>query len=129
MRISLADPVSYTIPYDRSLAEALARRGHEVDLFAASFPFAELPPPNGYRQHDVFFTRSARFLRGNPTALTPRQLAGMNTFFSGGANCMFCHAGPELTAVTRTQLLAPGEPGMIELMAMADGLLAALRAS
>ena len=66
MRISLADPVSYTLPYDRSLAEALAKRGHEVDLFAASFLFTELPPPDGYRQHDVFFTRSARLLRGNP---------------------------------------------------------------
>jgi cytochrome c peroxidase len=65
-----------------------------------------------------------RFLRGNPTALTPRQLAGMSIFFSDGASCMFCHAGPELTATTRTQLLAPGEPGMIELMAMGDGLLA-----
>ncbi len=66
VRISIADPVSYTIPYDRSLAGALARRGHEVDLFTASFLFAELPPPDGYRQHDVFFTRSARVLRGNP---------------------------------------------------------------
>ena len=66
MRISLADPVSYTLPYDRSLAEALAKRGHEVDLFSASFLFTELPPPDGYRQHDVFFTRSARLLRGNP---------------------------------------------------------------
>ena len=45
VRISLADPVSYTLPYDRSLAGALARRGHDVDLFAASFVFAELPPP------------------------------------------------------------------------------------
>jgi glycosyltransferase involved in cell wall biosynthesis len=66
VRISLADPVSYTIPYDRSLAGALARRGHEVDLFTASFLFAELPPPDGFRQHDVFFTRGARLLRGNP---------------------------------------------------------------
>jgi glycosyltransferase involved in cell wall biosynthesis len=66
VRISLADPVSYTIPYDRSLAEALAKRGHEVDLFCASFPFAELPPPNGYRRHEIFFTRSARVLRRNP---------------------------------------------------------------
>jgi glycosyltransferase involved in cell wall biosynthesis len=66
VRISLADPVSYTLPYDRSLAEALARRGHDVDLFAASFLFAELPPPDGYRQHDVFFRHSARLLRGNP---------------------------------------------------------------
>lgn len=66
MRISIADPVSYTIPYDRSLAAALAGRGHEVDLFTASFLFADLAPPDGYRQHDVFFTRGARLLRGNP---------------------------------------------------------------
>ena len=66
MRISLADPVSYTLPYDRSLAEALARRGHEVDLYAARFPFGELTAPNGYRQHDVFFRHSGRLLRGKP---------------------------------------------------------------
>ena len=66
MRVSLADPVSYTIPYDRSLAEGLARRGHEVDLLCASFLLADLPPPDGYRRHEVFFTRSARFLRGRP---------------------------------------------------------------
>lgn len=66
MRISLADPVSYTIPYDRSLAEALARRGHEVDLLLASFLLGELPPPDGYRTHEIFFTRSARFLRDRP---------------------------------------------------------------
>ncbi len=66
MRISLADPVSYTIPYDRSLAKALARRGHDVDLFCASFLFAELEPPDGYRHHEIFFTRSSRLLRRNP---------------------------------------------------------------
>jgi hypothetical protein len=60
VRVSLADPVSYTIPYDRSLAEGLARRGHEVDLLCASFLLADLPPPDGYRRHEVFFTRSAR---------------------------------------------------------------------
>ena len=77
MRISLADPVSYTIPYDRSLAGALARRGHEVDLFTASFLFAELPPPDGYRQHDVFFTRSARMLRRNPRSRLRFLLKGL----------------------------------------------------
>jgi glycosyltransferase involved in cell wall biosynthesis len=66
VRVSLADPVSYTIPYDRSLAEGLARRGHDVDLLCASFLLAELPPPDGYRRHEIFFTRSARFLRGRP---------------------------------------------------------------
>jgi glycosyltransferase involved in cell wall biosynthesis len=77
VRISLADPVSYTIPYDRSLAGALARRGHEVDLFTASFLFAQLPPPDGYRHHDVFFTRSARLLRGNPRSRLRFLLKGL----------------------------------------------------
>ena len=71
VRVSLADPVSYTIPYDRSLAEALARRGHEVDLLCASFMLADLPPPNGYQRHEVFFTRSARFLRGRAAVACP----------------------------------------------------------
>jgi glycosyltransferase involved in cell wall biosynthesis len=66
VRISLADPVSYTIPYDRALAEALARRGHDVDFFRASFLFAELSPPDGYREHEIFFRHSARLLRHNP---------------------------------------------------------------
>jgi cytochrome c peroxidase len=48
----------------------------------------------------------------------------MNLFFSEGTSCAFCHTGPELTAASRTQLLAPGEPGFIELMAVASGDLA-----
>jgi glycosyltransferase involved in cell wall biosynthesis len=66
VRISLADPVSYTIPYDRGLAGALAGRGHDVDLFRAAFLFAELEPPDGYREHELFFRHSARVLRGRP---------------------------------------------------------------
>jgi glycosyltransferase involved in cell wall biosynthesis len=66
VRVSLADPVSYTIPYDRSLAEGLARRGHDVDFFRAAFLFAELQPPHGYREHEIFFRRSAPFLRRRP---------------------------------------------------------------
>jgi len=66
VRISLADPVSYTIPYDASLAEALARRGHDVDFLCASFMFADLEPPNSYRRQEIFFRHSARLLRRNP---------------------------------------------------------------
>jgi glycosyltransferase involved in cell wall biosynthesis len=76
VRVSLADPVSYTIPYDRSLAEGLARRGHEVDLLCASFLLTDLPPPDGYRRHEVFFTRSARFLRGRPRSRLRLALKG-----------------------------------------------------
>ena len=56
VRVSLADPVSYTLPYDRALAGALRGAGNDVDSSAASFLFAELPPPEGYRQHEIFFT-------------------------------------------------------------------------
>ena len=68
MRVSLADPVSYTVPYDRSLAEALARRGHDVDLYCASFAFDDLRPPDGYRHHEIFFRVSAKLFRRNPRA-------------------------------------------------------------
>jgi glycosyltransferase involved in cell wall biosynthesis len=66
VRISLADPVSYTMPYDASLAGALARRGHDVDFLCASFMFAELSPPDGYRRREIFFTHGARVLRRYP---------------------------------------------------------------
>jgi glycosyltransferase involved in cell wall biosynthesis len=66
VRISLVDPVSYTIPYDSSLAAALGARGHEVDLYCARFAFADLPPAEGYRRHELFFRHSARLLRGRP---------------------------------------------------------------
>lgn len=66
MRISLADPVSYTIPYDRALAAALARKGHDVDFYCASFAFDALGQPDGYRQHELFFRLSTRLFRRNP---------------------------------------------------------------
>jgi cytochrome c peroxidase len=65
-----------------------------------------------------------RFVQGDALALTERQVRGMNLFFSGGTSCAFCHAGPELTAAAVSGLLAPGEPGMIEVMATARGDLA-----
>jgi glycosyltransferase involved in cell wall biosynthesis len=66
VRVSLIDPVSYTLPYDTSLAAALARRGHEVDLIAARFAHGAVPEPVGYQRHDLFFTVSARLLAKRP---------------------------------------------------------------
>jgi glycosyltransferase involved in cell wall biosynthesis len=66
VRVSLIDPVSYTLPYDTSLASALARRGHEVDLIAAAFAHGAAPEPVGFRRHDLFFTVSARLLARRP---------------------------------------------------------------
>lgn len=62
-----------------------------------------------------------RFLRGNPAALTPRQQLGLNVFFSDKTACSDCHIGPELTGASITRLLAPDEPGLIEVMPMGDG--------
>jgi glycosyltransferase involved in cell wall biosynthesis len=66
VRVSLIDPVSYTLPYDTSLAAALARRGHDVDLIAARFAHGAVPEPDGYRRHDLFFTVSGRLLAKRP---------------------------------------------------------------
>jgi glycosyltransferase involved in cell wall biosynthesis len=62
----LVDPVGYTRPYDHNLATGLARRGHAVELVTARFPHGEPPRPEGYRVHELFFTASARLLRGRP---------------------------------------------------------------
>jgi glycosyltransferase involved in cell wall biosynthesis len=66
VRVSLVDPVSYTLPYDSRLAAGLAKRGHSVDLLAASFQHAPPPAANGYTHREVFFTASARLLARTP---------------------------------------------------------------
>ncbi len=43
MRVAIVDPASTTPPYDHSLASALARRGHTVDLLTSPFPFGPVP--------------------------------------------------------------------------------------
>jgi cytochrome c peroxidase len=62
-----------------------------------------------------------RFVEGDPDALTERQQRGMNRFQSGGANCVACHIGAELTGASVSETLNPLEPAQIEVMAMADG--------
>ena len=66
VRVVIADPPSYTPPYDDALASALARRGHAVDLLASPFLFGTLPEPDGYRRHDVFWPLGTRLLGRNP---------------------------------------------------------------
>ena len=65
-----------------------------------------------------------RFLQGDPTALSASADRGRGIFFAGGTSCTACHVGPELTAASITQARAPGEAGLIELMAVGDGALA-----
>lgn len=65
-----------------------------------------------------------RFLLGDLTAMSESAQRGMNLFFSGGLGCAVCHVGPELTGASVSHARAPGEAGLIELMAMGDGGLA-----
>ena len=64
-----------------------------------------------------------RFLEGDVTALTDRQQRGFG-IFNGQGNCAECHIGAEFTGASVAERLSPAEPGLIETMNMADGLLA-----
>jgi len=65
-----------------------------------------------------------RFLQGDVTAMSESAQIGWSIFQSGGAGCFNCHIGPELTGASITQARAPGEAGLIELMAMGNNALA-----
>jgi glycosyltransferase involved in cell wall biosynthesis len=66
MRIALVDPLAYTLPYDHSLAAALAARGHEVSLLTGPFLHGDAPTPQGYRREEVFLPLSGRLFRRAP---------------------------------------------------------------
>jgi len=66
VRIALLDPPSYSPAYDHHLASALAARGHDVDLLASPFVFADAPAPDGYERHELFLEISGKLLRRAP---------------------------------------------------------------
>src|SRR6188472_4391338 len=59
MRVQLVDPSAFTPPYDRSLAEALARAGAEVELLTSRFLYGPVPPADGYRVEERFYRRTS----------------------------------------------------------------------
>ena len=63
MRIALLDPPGFTPPYDHSLASALARRGHDVDLLTSPAALFAAPEPDGYRRDEVFLPWSSHLRR------------------------------------------------------------------
>ncbi len=65
-----------------------------------------------------------RFLQGDVTAMSESAQNGWNIFQSGGAGCLNCHIGAELTGASVSTARAPGEAGLIELMAMGNNALA-----
>jgi glycosyltransferase involved in cell wall biosynthesis len=75
VRILLVDPPAYSLPYDHELAEALARRGHDVELVTTPFAFGTPPEPTGYRRTELFAPLSGRRFRGAPRSRGRRALA------------------------------------------------------
>ena len=63
MRVLLADPPAFTVPYDHALASALARAGAEVELVTSRFRFGEAPAPDGYVRSELFYPVSSRVFR------------------------------------------------------------------
>ncbi len=63
MRIALLDPPGFTPPYDHSLASALARRGHDVELLTSPSALFAAPEPDGYRRDEVFLPWSSHLRR------------------------------------------------------------------
>jgi glycosyltransferase involved in cell wall biosynthesis len=60
LRILLADPPAFTLPYDHELAAALARAGADVELVTSRFRFGDPPEPDGYRRRELFYPLSSR---------------------------------------------------------------------
>jgi glycosyltransferase involved in cell wall biosynthesis len=68
MRVVIADPPSYTRPYDHHLCAALAARGAAVDLLASPHAFDSTAPADElpYRLDEVAFPLSGRAFRARP---------------------------------------------------------------
>lgn len=60
VRVLLADPPAFTLPYDHELAAALARAGAEVELVTSRFRFGAAPEPDGYLRRELFYPLSSR---------------------------------------------------------------------
>jgi glycosyltransferase involved in cell wall biosynthesis len=59
MKVQIVDPSAFTPPYDRALAQALARAGAEVELLTTRFLYGPVPPADGYRVDERFYRRAA----------------------------------------------------------------------
>jgi glycosyltransferase involved in cell wall biosynthesis len=95
VRILVVDPQAYTPWYDHALCEALAARGHEVELATAAFLHGPVPEPRGYRKRESFGPPLQRLLRASPRSplRAPLKLAG--------------HAAGLAAVVARTRKLRP----------------------
>jgi glycosyltransferase involved in cell wall biosynthesis len=78
VRVVVVDPQAYTPWYDHALCEALAARGHDVELVTAAFMHGAAPAPNGYRRREAFGPALKRLVRARPRSRlrAPLKLAG-----------------------------------------------------
>ena len=60
VRVDLVDPSAFTPPYDRALAAALARAGHDVRLVTSRFAYGDVPAAEGYAVDERFYRRAGR---------------------------------------------------------------------
>jgi glycosyltransferase involved in cell wall biosynthesis len=77
VRVAIVDPASTTPPYDHSLAGALARRGHTVDLLTSPFPFGSVPASDGFTRDELFLPVSGKLLARNPRSRARFVLKGV----------------------------------------------------
>jgi glycosyltransferase involved in cell wall biosynthesis len=73
MRVHVVDPSAYTRPYDHALCTALAEVGCQVELFTSRLAYGEVPTPNGYQTHELFY-RHARGPAGSRLRLAAKLL-------------------------------------------------------
>jgi glycosyltransferase involved in cell wall biosynthesis len=66
MRVQLVDPSGDVRPYDHALAEALARRGADVELVTSRFVHGPAPSPQGYTLSEPFYRLATRWAADAP---------------------------------------------------------------
>jgi hypothetical protein len=71
LRIVVVDPQAYTPWYDHALCEALAARGHDVELATAAFLHGRVPDPHGYHRRESFGPPLERLARRARAAEAP----------------------------------------------------------
>ncbi len=94
MRVQLVDPSAFTPPYDRALADALARAGAEVELLTTKFLYGEVPPADGFTVDERFYRRSAErglAARGRLGFKLAEHLGDMRRFRRAPANADVVH--------------------------------------
>lgn len=78
VRVLVVDPPAFTPPYDHALCQALAARGHDVELVTAAFTHGTAPAAVGYRRSEPFSPPLAGLVARSPGSplRVPLKLAG-----------------------------------------------------